>query len=160
MLYAILLRLYDFFLFCSLFLLLFIFSKISTISTFCIFISETAAKVIDYGDVVDINQAVTGTSDLRKKNLPALGDLDNKYAGKRTSRKDLEDIDLGLPDGETSFITKALLLEAKKHVFLTSQSLSHRKISLDFKVWFEVHLLCLLWIIMTIMYIRMLKGCQ
>ena len=62
--------------------------------------SETAAKVVDYGDIGDSEQAVSSASDLRTKNLPVLGDLDSRYAGKRTSRKDLEDTDQVFSDGE------------------------------------------------------------
>lgn len=59
---------------------------------------ETAAKVADYdldGEFDDNIDPVSALSDIRKKNVKLLHDVDPKYRGKLTSRKDFEMVSNG-----------------------------------------------------------------
>lgn len=53
---------------------------------------ETAARAIDYGidENFDGNEPVSQLSDIRRKNVKLLHDVDAKYQGKVSSRKELE----------------------------------------------------------------------
>lgn len=53
---------------------------------------ETAARAIDYDidDEFDTNEPASKLSDIRKKNVKLLQDVDAKYRGKVSSRKDLD----------------------------------------------------------------------
>lgn len=56
---------------------------------------QTLAKTIDYfmeDEIADLTENVA-LSDIRKKNVKLLHDIDAKYRGKITSRKDFEDSD-------------------------------------------------------------------
>ena len=60
-------------------------------------VSETTAKLVDFNE--DFETSDVTPSQLRKKTVTILGDLDKKYAGKRTSRKDLVDDDHAFSEG-------------------------------------------------------------
>ena len=51
------------------------------------FVSDAGAKLVDSREEFDSSDV--GHSHLRKKTITLLGDVDRKYAGKRTSRKKL-----------------------------------------------------------------------